>query len=131
MDVEPERPGERERPLEQGHRSMLVAARKRAAARRGEPLRCAFGKDSVRLLELRLVASCLFKVVAEDFVELDQIRAPFFEPAGEAFVQVGADSLGHGVVGSVADQKMAEAEGLLACELRCVGPDELLTHERD
>ena len=51
---------------------------------------CTLGKDSVWLLELRLVAGGLFEVVAEDLVQLDQIRRSFFEPVGEALVQVGA-----------------------------------------
>jgi hypothetical protein len=86
VGVETQRPGEVERPLEQGPRSMVVAARARAAAGRGKPCGCAFGKKSVRLLELSLVAGGLLEVVAQDLVELDQVRASLFEPAGEALV---------------------------------------------
>jgi hypothetical protein len=40
-------------------------------------------------------------VDAEDLVQLDQIRGPFFELVCEASVQVGADGFGQGVVGGV------------------------------
>jgi hypothetical protein len=46
-------------------------------------------------------------------------------------MQVGADGLGQGVVGGVADQEMAEAVGLAPAELRRIGPDELLADQRD
>ena len=52
------------------------------------------------------------------------------EPVGEAGVQVGADRLGEGVVGGVADQQVAEAVAVVARELGAVGPDELVAHER-
>ena len=131
VDVEAERSGERERAFEQRGCGAVVAARERATAGGGEPLGCTFGEDDVRLLELDLVARGLLEVVAEDLVQLDQIGAPLLEPVREALVQVGADGLRQGVVGGVADQEMTEAVGLLAGELRCVGADELLAHERD
>ena len=53
-----------------------------------------------------------------------------FEPVGEALVQLGAGRLRQRVVGGVADQQVAEAERVVARELRRVGPDELLADER-
>ena len=53
------------------------------------------------------------------------------EPGREALVQIGAHALRQRVVGGVADQQVAEAEGVLARELGAVGADELLAHERD
>ena len=52
------------------------------------------------------------------------------EPGGEALVQLGAGRLGEGVVGGVADQQVAEAEAVLAGELRPVGADQLAPDER-
>ena len=52
------------------------------------------------------------------------------EPGGEALVQVGAGRLGERVVGRVADQQVAEAEAVLARDLRPVRPDQLLADER-
>ena len=53
-----------------------------------------------------------------------------FEPVGEALVELGAGCLGERVVGGVADQEVAEAVGIADRQLRPVGPDELLAHER-
>ena len=52
------------------------------------------------------------------------------EPVGEALVQLGAGRLRERVVGGVADQQVTEAERVLAGQLRLVGPDQLLAHER-
>ena len=52
------------------------------------------------------------------------------EPVGEALVQLGARRLRQRVVGGVADQQVAEAERVVAGELRAVGADQLLAHER-
>ncbi len=72
----------------------------------------------------------LFEVVAEKLVELDEVRSVQFEPLGEALVEVGADRLGKGVVGGVAEEEVAESEPVLAEELRSIGPDQLLANER-
>jgi hypothetical protein len=130
VDVEPERTCERERALEQGRCSTFVAARKRAPASGGEPLSRTLAEARVWLLELGPVARGLFEVMAEDLVQLDEVRRPFFEPRGKAFVQVGPGRFGESVVGGVADQEMVEAVGLLPGELRSIGPDELLADER-
>jgi hypothetical protein len=67
--------------------------------------------------ELAAVADGLLEVVAEDFVELDQLAAVLFDPAGEPFVELGAGRLREGVVGGVADEKVAEAVRVVAREL--------------
>ena len=68
--------------------------------------------------ELGAVAAGLLEVVAEDLVQLDELGAVLLEPGGEALVQLGADRLRQRVVGGVADQQVAEAEAVLARELR-------------
>ena len=52
------------------------------------------------------------------------------EPGREARVQIRANGLRECVVGGVADQDVAEAEAVVACELGPVGPDQLLADER-
>ena len=69
-------------------------------------------------------------MVAQDLVQLDELGAVLLQPGGEALVQLRARRLRQRVVGSVPDQQVAEAEGILARELRLVGPDELLADER-
>src|SRR5205823_14814615 len=59
-----------------------------------------------------------------------QLGAAQLEPAGEAFVQLGADCFRERVVGCVADQQVAEAEAVVAREHRPVRPDQLPAHER-
>jgi hypothetical protein len=69
-------------------------------------------------------------VVAEELVQLDQVRAVLFEPGGEALVQFGSRGLGESVVGGVAYQQVAEAESVLGREPGLVGTDQLLADER-
>ena len=107
--------------------SVRQSARRPAAASRS-PARSR--QRRVRLPQLGLVASRLLEVVAEDLVRLDEIVAVLFEPVGEALVQFGSGGLGQGVVGGVADQQVAEAEGVVSGELGPVGADQLLAHER-
>ena len=66
--------------------------------------------------ELEAVPMCLLEVVTEDLVQLDEIGTVLFEPGGEALVQLGAGRLRQCVVGRVADQEVAEAVRVLACE---------------
>ena len=80
--------------------------------------------------ELGAVAVAPLEVVAEDLVECDELGAVLFQPGGEALVQLGAGRLRERVVGGVADQQVAEAEPVLAGELRPVGPDQPLADER-
>ena len=49
------------------------------------------------------------------------------QPVGEALVEIGAQLLGHALVGAVADELVAEAERVLA---RAHGADEVLADER-
>ena len=77
-----------------------------------------------------MIADSLLEVVSDDLVPLDERLAVLVEPVGEARVQVGADCLGQGVVGGVADQEVAEAVAVVAGELGAVGTDELVADER-
>ncbi len=90
-----------------------------AAGSRGEVaaavrLRPQLDETGVRLLE----------VVADDLLEL---LVTTVEPAGEALVEVGALRFRDPVVGGVANEHVAEAEGVVD---RLVGTDQLLAHER-
>src|SRR6202008_2711653 len=76
----------------------------------------------VVLAELAEIEGGLLEVVAEDLLQLDELRAVLLEPGCEA---------AGGVVGGVADEEVAEAVGVVTAELRPVGPDELLTDEGD
>ena len=112
----------RRRPVVLAERRSLAAGGQAAPRRRGQ--RVVSGQA-----ELGTVARPLLEVVAEDLVELDEITAVLLEPGREARVQLGADRLRECVVGGVADQDVAEAEAVLACELGPVGPDQLLADE--
>ena len=129
-DGEAGRPGQLERPLEQPRGGAVVAAPGCAAAGGREPLAGAVGQGRVGLSELLLVAGGLLEVVAEDLVQLDQLLCALLQPGGEALVQLRPGGFGEGVVGGVADQQVAEAEAVLACELRLVGSDQLPADER-
>ena len=74
--------------------------------------------------ELDEVAMRLLEVVADDLLEL---LAAAVEPAGEALVEVSALALRDAFVGRVADEDVAEAEGVVD---RLVGTDQLLANER-
>ena len=80
--------------------------------------------------ELGPVAARLFEVVAEDSSSSTSSGPVLLQPGGEALVEVRAGRLRQRVVGCVADQQVAEAEGVLAWELRLVGADQLLADER-
>ena len=69
-------------------------------------------------------------MVAEELVQLDELGAVLLQPGCEALVELGAGRLRQRLVGGVADQQVAEAEAVLARELRPVRPDQLLAHER-
>ena len=71
----------------------------------------------------------LLEVVADDLVQLHEVRVPV-DPGGEALVEIRPGRLRQRVVGRVPDQQMAEAERVLARELRSVWPQELSAHER-
>lgn len=117
-DVEPHGPDQLERPFQQPGSGPVVASPERAATCDGEPVAGPFGQGRVGLAKLVLVAGGLFEVVAEDLVQFDELLAALLEPGAEALVQVSAGRLPQGVVGRVADQEVAEAEAVLASELR-------------
>ena len=121
---------ERRRALEQVHRSRQILTDQRPAACRCEPgpRHCAECVVA-RRAELDAVTTSLLEVVAEDFVQLDEIGAVLFEPRGEAFVQFRSHRFRQGVVGGVTDQQMAEAERVITCELGPVRADEFLANE--
>ena len=80
--------------------------------------------------QLDSIAVGLLEVVTEDLVQLDQVGAVALEPNREALVQLCTCRLREPVVRRVADQEMAEPEGVVAGQLCPIGPDELLPDER-
>jgi hypothetical protein len=122
---------ERKRPREQRAGGTEVTTQSRTYAGGGERAGGLFGKGWIGPAELGEVVGGLFEVMAEDLLELDELLAVLFEPGGEALVQLGADRLGEGVVGGVADQQVAEAVGVFPGVLGPVGADELLADERN
>ncbi|TML75240.1 MAG: hypothetical protein E6G12_09695 [Actinobacteria bacterium] len=109
---------------------MVVTAPKRTSACGRQAVRRPLGELRIRLPELRLEARGRLQVMAQYFVELDEALAVPFEPAGETLVKLGAGDLGEGVVGGVADQDVAKAEGVLTGEEWLLPLDEVLPHER-
>ena len=129
VDVGPEWPGQRERALEQSDSGTRVVSVECAPSRREQPIPGAQRERVVGLAQLRLVAGGLLEVVADELVPLDEGRLAL-EPVGEAAVQIRAHGLRQSVVGGVADEQVAEAEAVLAGELRPVGADQLVPDER-
>ena len=78
VDIEPQRPGQLERPLEQRGGRPIVASPEGAAAGGGKTLAGPLGESWIGLSELGLVAGRLLQVEAEDLVQLDQVRSPFW-----------------------------------------------------
>ena len=68
-------------------------------------------------------------MIADDLVQLDEIHAAVAQPVGEALVQLGSGRLGQRLVGGVADQQVAEPEGVVAREEPAARPDELLADQ--
>ena len=130
-EVDLGRRDERGGALEQAHGGAVVlAGAARAAAGGQAPPRRRGQHAVVGQPELDAVAAGLLEVVAEDLVQLDELGPVLLQPGGEALVEVGAGRLRQRLVGGVADQQVAEAEAVLARELRPVRPDQLLAHER-
>ena len=122
---------ERGSALEQADGGAVVRPNLRAATggRQAPPRRG--GQDAVvGRPELSAVAAGLLEVVAEDLVQLDELGAVVLQPGCEALVEVGAGGLRQCVVGGVADQQVAETEGILAEELGPVRADQRLADER-
>src|SRR5581483_1124040 len=85
------------------------------------------GRDAA---ELRAEDARLLEVVARELVGLPGIASHDAEqPPGEAFVQLGTRLLRQCLVGSVADQLVAEPELLVAGEAGALRPQEVLADE--
>ena len=67
--------------------------------------------------------------MAQDLVQLDEVRRPLLEPLRKPLVELGSRRLRKRVVGRVADQEVPESVGVVPRELRAIGPDELLPDE--
>ena len=68
-------------------------------------------------------------MVAEHFVELDELAPVLLEPVCEPHVQVGACFLRQRVVRRVADQQMPEPKRMVSRERRGRGVDQLFADE--
>ena len=77
--------------------------------------------------KLRPEPKRLLQVVADDLLELRRVLSGMLvQPAREALMQRGAQLFRRPVVGGVADEDVAEAESVLAVEVRRVRPHQLL-----
>ena len=118
------------RPFEETGCRKRVAPPPRASAGGSETLSGAHGKRSIGLTELLLVLDGLLKVVADDLVQLDEVRRTPIEPLREPFVEFGTRRLRERLVSGVADQEVPETEAVLTRQLRAVGTDQLPANER-
>jgi hypothetical protein len=113
---------------------MSPSASARRPAGLGEPRRGRAGEHppaGVHRPELAPQAVGLFQVVGEQLRVLAQpLAGGPLQPAGEALVQLGAERLGQAGVGGVAEQRVAEAERLLAGDVRGRRADQLPAHQR-
>ncbi len=124
-----------ERPVEQADcRGNVLAAHARCPRQSGEPFAGASSK-LVRLLasdaRARRGSGAPARGGSRGSRRARSGRAPC--PSSQSAKRSCSSArvaFGQRVVGGVADQKVAEAEGVVAGELRPVGPDELLAHER-
>ncbi len=106
-------------------------ARLRAGGREQSPGALAERAGLVVLdAQLGAVPVGLREVVAEELVELDELAPLLLEPRGEACVEIGAYGLRKGLVGGIADQEVAKAEGVLAADVRSLRANELVPDER-
>ena len=128
------RPKETNSPLQKRARRSGVAPVEGAPAGGPEQL----GRPS-RQLEMAPVSDAqllpvpmrLLQVVAHDLLVLGEpVSRNRLEPPGESLVQLCPGLLGQRVVRRVPDEEMAEPKGVLSCELRPIGPDEILPGER-
>ena len=122
-EVELGRRHERGGALEKAHGGAVVLAEIRAeAGRRQTPPRRRGQLVVGGQPELGAVAARLLEVVAQDLVQLDELGPVLLQPGCEALVEVRARRFRQRVVGRVTDQQVAEAEAVLAGELRRVRP---------
>ena len=107
---------ERRRALEQvdrsGHVSSLESANAGLAQAVATVLRESFGPP-VELAELTSQLEGPLEVVADEFVELSQIRSGLIETVGEALVQLSSESLRCRAVDRLLDDEVAKAECVL------------------
>ena len=104
--------GQRDRALEQGRAGRRVAAPQRAPGGAREPLhRLGDERLLAREAELGAVGAGALEVVADDLV-LGVGRA--LQPAGQPLVEVRAAALGQAAVGDLAEQRVGEAEAVVA-----------------
>src|SRR5581483_10463334 len=127
-DVQPRRPHELKRSLEESDGGPIVATPERPATGGCKPVACALREGCIGFSELELVARRLLQVVAEQLVPISQLFPALPEPVSEALVELRARRFRERPVGGVAHQQMAEAKGVLAGELGAVGADQLPTH---
>ena len=103
-----------------------VAAPQRAPGGARQPLhRLGDERLLAREAELGAVGAGALEVVADDLV-LGLGRA--LQPAGQPLVEVRAAALGQAAVGDLAEQRVGEAEAVVA--RRALGVDQLAPHER-
>ena len=83
-----------------------------------------------RYAELQLIAVRLLEVVTHDLLELaEPVAGGALQPVGHALVEDGPLRLGKGLVRSVADQDVAEAEGVAEGQLGAIRSQQLLAHQ--
>ncbi len=111
--------------------TLHIAAIESASAGGTEPRGGAARKGATGMAELALEVIRLLQVVADHLVESDLAATVFLEPVGEALVQAGTSRLRQCLVCGFAAEQVTEAEGILACQLRRIGADQLLAHEGD
>jgi hypothetical protein len=81
--------------------------------------------------QLAPVVDRLLQVEADDLVVLaGPLPAHLLEPRGEALVQLATILLGERLIGGIADQVVAELEGVLAGDLRGVREHQAAAHQR-
>ena len=115
--------------LEEPRGAAEIQPAERTPASGGQTLSRCHREPLVLTSQLSAVVDGLLEVVAEKLVQLDDGGPVLLEPPGEASVEVRTCSLRQSVVGCVADQEVAEAEAVLAGDLRLVRSDQLLADE--
>ena len=123
------------RALEQIDSGRQVVTRERCSTRSAQVLSTAPRELEIALpcrrLDLHVVAECLFEVVAGHFrVLVAESTRSALEPARMLLMQGGATLLRNQGVRCVPDQDVAEAEALLALDVRAYGTDQLAMDQR-
>ena len=123
------------RAIEQIDSGRQIVTRERCSTRSAQVLSTAPRELEITLpcrgLDLHVVAECLFEVVPGHFrVLVAESTRSALEPARMLLMQGGATLLRNQSVRCVPDQEMAEAEALLALDLRAYGMDQLAMDQR-